>query len=198
MKVSNMLQPGGTTELSIPSSPELNCITADGLWYYNHFDELQKPPSIYKKLVSTATDKVWVWDPYLHEGDEVLFENVKREVEVRILSAAHYAMEVPNKTMKFMNALSQVQRLAQFKLTIRIYNTKNDEDKTAFHDRYLFVDNEVYIVGSSIQYHRRRITSTSIHKINHASAKEVIKNQFKHVWQHSNTHQTLSIAGGQL
>lgn len=197
-RLNNFLRPGGTTDLTSSPVNEVNCITAEGLWYYNHFTELQNPPSIYKKLVSEASEKVWVWDPYFHVGDEVLFESVKKEVEIRMLSASYFNTTLPDKTVKFINAVSRVQEFSQFKLEVRIYNTKTDEEKNAFHDRYLFVDDDVYSVGSSIQYHRRRITSTAIHKVSHTSAKEVIESQFNHIWQHQKTQQVLVKIGGQL
>lgn len=186
------------SEIKIPKLGRLNCETATGLWYFDHFTETEHPPAVYKKFVEEAEKRIWVWDPYVREGDEILFKDVKKEVDVRVLTSGRFTANVPKQITEFTHSLSHIQRKTKFILELRIYNTRDDEDKVAFHDRYLFVDDHVYSVGSSIQYHRRRISSTSIHQIIHADAKELIEKKFIDLWKHKNTTSTLSLIGGQL
>ncbi|PID21907.1 hypothetical protein CSV61_06725 [Sporosarcina sp. P3] len=196
--MSNVLKPGGEAELSTPKGQELNCSTASGLWYFDHFMEAVKPPAVYKKFVTESKERIWVWDPYVRAGDEVLFEDVSKEVDIRILTSDDIKTKIPLKTEEFIAGISSVQQSAQFKLELRIYNTNPNEEKGAFHDRYLFVDKHVYSVGASIQHHRRRLTSTSIHQILQEDAKSLIEEKFRDVWNHQNTQSAITLIGGRL
>jgi len=184
-----------------PKNDILNyyCFSAGGTWYYDHFHELHNPPSIYQYLLSTAKETVWIWDPYIHPDDATVLNDIQREVDVRILTCKGIQKNViPENYKKFLEKVEPIQQVNGFKLEFAIYNKLRDGEKEAFHDRYLFVDNNVYAVGASVEYHRRRVTSTAIHLIESYKAYQLVTNRFLNMWKHENTLMAHSASGGLL
>jgi len=186
-------------ERPAPYQIEHNCMVSEDIWYYDHFRETTAPPSIYQYLVSKAKQRVWIWDTHLHDGEEEILSSIKKHVDVRILTC--FGMQkntIPKRMEAFFNSLKSLQKIAQFGLKVNVYNMMLDPGKQPFHDRYLIVDDQIYIVGSSIGYHHRRITSTSIHMIQSEASKDLIYDRFLYNWNHRNAQQVLFIVGGLL
>lgn len=55
--MSKFLRPSGVSEIKIPKLGRLNCETATGLWYFDHFTETEHPPAVYKKFVEEAKNE---------------------------------------------------------------------------------------------------------------------------------------------
>lgn len=192
---------GDTSELKSP----YGCSTADGIWYYDVLKGKDKPPQIYKYLLSSAREKVWIWDPYTNPEDHVLFKSIKREVDVRCLTfwgCNPKKIDTPKCRQLFLDEVKKVQIKYKFDLEIRYYNIfKNSQIDDPFHDRYLFIDSDVYIVGSSMGYHhenRSRASSTSIHLIKEKGSIELVKEKFLEVWKDKNTDTALKLIGGEI
>jgi hypothetical protein len=192
------------TEVTNNLDNQLGCLLADGIWYYDIWEQNGKPPRIYDYLVSNATTKVWIWDPYTNDNDSVLFENIKREVDVRCLTywGSDKIGNIPKSRQNFINNIKLVQLRNMFTLEVRYNNTfKDSTKKNPFHDRYLFVDDNVYIVGSSMGYHHEKdqsSSSTAIHLVKEISAARLITERFIECWNKSNTEIALKLVGGAI
>lgn len=191
--------PRTNTTVSATESLNFYCLSNGQTWYYDHFQELHNPPGIYQHLMSMASERIWIWDPYIHPEDAQLFDGLRKEVDVRILTCKGIQNGViPPAYKKFFETIKPLQQSNGFKFEFAIYNKLKDAEKEAFHDRYLFIDGSVYAVGSSMEYHRRRITSTAVHLVGQEGAYELLATRFRYIWNHQNTEKAYSAAGGLL
>lgn len=192
-------------EISNDLKSPYGCIAAEGIWYYDALKGKDNFPQIYKHLLSSAEDKVWIWDPYTNSEDHVLFKYIKKKVDVRCLTfwgCNPKKGDTPKGRKLFLDRVEGVQVKYRFSLEVKYYNIfKNPGVKCPFHDRYLFIDEDVYIVGSSMGYHHENgggTSSTSIHLIKERASFQLVKEKFLELWNDENTDTALSLAGGEI
>lgn len=201
-----MLKPRVDTSIIVTSEFEspYGCNIAEGIWYYDLLEDRDNRPQIYKYLLSSAREKIWIWDPYTNPEDHILFKHIRIEVDVRCLtfwgSNPKKEKDIPRGRDLFLENIKRVQGIYKFGLEIRYYNTfKDSRISNPFHDRYLFIDNDIYIVGSSMGYHHENsttISSTSIHLIREKSSIRLVKEKFLEIWNNKNTDTALELPGG--
>lgn len=150
--------------------------TDGNLYYFDRSLHLTSGdhPEYYQHLLATARESIDVWDPYFHNGDDILFNNVSRPVNIRLLrefssgattSPNFYSLE--DNTNGIINNMSRALK-GQGKKIICAFTDKFREDckPYLFHDRYLIIDKSVaYAVGSSLSYQHTPEASFGIYKI---------------------------------
>lgn len=175
-----------------------NCIHINGTWYYDH-QTTAAPPSMYAELVQTARDRICIWDPYVDEYGFPAFTFVPDDIEIQCLTSMGYdGTQNLNDTRvgRFVMAIDGQRNQWVSRMTVKYYNVRHDDcGKYAFHDRYLFVDDNVYVVGSSLPHHVMRNGSTAIHRIESLDARELIRNMYERYWNHRWTEQAFPIGG---
>lgn len=194
-----------TNPQSSPSVPLVvlpmmyRCISINGFYYFDHLHELNHPPGIYGYLLSTGKLEIKIWDSYIYKDDAEILRNIDPNVDVMILTSwgCDKAGNEPGKVTPLINNLCRVQSQIGFGLNLRVYNKNYDpiSGKNPFHDRFLFVDERVYVIGSSMEYHRRRMASTTISTVMDTGIKEFLNDKFDEIWKHSRTIGKLVLPG---
>ncbi|MCI1751028.1 MAG: hypothetical protein LKI17_06880 [Megasphaera cerevisiae] len=188
------------TNVGLGTSAEANFCEpgGEGMWYYDSFRKHSSGPTIYRELLQSATDKIWIWDSYLHRGDADLFRNISKMINIRILTSfgrVPNTTNIPKEYQDFVSAISTMQQQYEFGLQLAFINLRNvgwNSAKKLPHDRFLFIDNKVYIVGSSMEYHSvernddiriKSIANTLIYEIKEESNRKILHNDFKSFWE---------------
>lgn len=180
------------------SNPSSNHVQAGGTWYYDH-KATSDPPEMYAQLLGMAINMVCIWDPYIDEYGFPVLAFVPDGVEVQCLTSMGYdGSKNFNDTRvgRFLMAIDEQRNRWISRMTVRYYNSKHDDcGKNAFHDRYLFVDDHVYVVGNSLAHHAMRNGSTAIHRIESSPARDLIRSMYSRYWTHRWTEQVYPIGG---
>ena len=192
---SRVSQPSNVPNISTPSN---KCFQAGGTWYYDHPSTMD-PPGIYAELLSMATNKVCIWDPNVDEHGFPVLAFVPDDVEIQCLtSMGHVNSNNLNNTRvgRFVMAVDVQRNKWVSRITVKYYNVRYDDcGKNAFHDRYLFVDDNVYVVGNSLAHHVIRNGSTAIHRIESSQARDLVRSMYTRYWNHTWTEQAFPIGG---
>lgn len=166
--------------------------TNDGLWYYDRLSHDDYAPQIYKNLLAEAKNTIRVWDPYLCDKDAALFDDVNSHIEVWILT--YLDSKQPKRThVNFFNEIRLCQSRNRFSLHIAAIDSrkinahlKKKAGKTLPHDRFLFVDERTFLVGSSLQYHSapdaEGVSNTMIYEIKEESNRKFLLDEFDSFW----------------
>lgn len=112
-----------------------------------------------------------------------LFRNLDRSVDIEILNIC----DARNWTTKVQNCVDALKRNVQshLKQDITFYFAYIGKDihpdgVWQFHDRFLIIDDqEFYLIGSSMSYHRISDCSTGIYHVEHDEDKRVIKDAYE-------------------
>lgn len=168
---------------------EHGCQKADELWLFDSWRVQNSPPSVYSALVSSASRKVWVWDRYLNDDDIDVFRAIRSGVSFRLLFEGSCHSETHRRRVQDFVAAFTARFPA---VTLQVKCLDRDQYPQAdsafgFHDRYLFVDEEVFSVGSSMTSHRRREWTTAVMKVLGATARKVLHDKFEGYWRHELT-----------
>ena len=98
--------------------------------------------SYLENIVSHAANKILLVDPYVDSKALNILKNTKEEVAIRIISSKKSKLSIED-----INDFTK-----QYHINI-IFNVDDD-----FHDRYLFIDDKVFHLGSSINYLGNKIS----------------------------------------
>ena len=101
--------------------------------------------SYLEKIVSNANNNVLLVDPYVDSKALNVLKNIKDNVTIRIITSSE--AKLSNRDLTLF--------IKQYNKTILL--SIND----SFHDRYLFIDDKVFHLGSSINYLGNRISQIS-------------------------------------
>lgn len=140
-------------------------------------------PTYYTDILKSATSKVYIWDPYFWSADTAIFDCFRHQVEVTVLTSKSkqkttYLQELIDETR---NQLDPSAAGSTFKFGF-IDTDKYGKQVLKSHDRFLILDdNECYLIGASVEYHRRTMESTGIYHIEHQKDRDVIKAAFNKV-----------------
>lgn len=191
-------------ELSIEKEPENSldgyCYSAGkGMWYYDVFSEPMSGPTVYRGLLVTAKQRIDVWDPYLHPMDAYLFTDIPASIDLRILTCfGAKPKDLQNNNFSseykgFIDVIKQIQSEIFFGLKIAIINSfkcsKFGSGKLP-HDRFLFIDKQAYLIGSSLEYHAEEsrgnwitsVKNTTIYKVTDKENQEILYKSFLNFW----------------
>lgn len=162
------------------------CRSTDGFWYFDPFLETRRPPTVYGTLAARAVKHVWAWDPYVHEADASALSVLNDGISFRVLTEGHCTSKSSawRRIAAFTAAFRG--RFPRVGLQVRAFDrSKYQHDPSlTFHDRYLFVDDSVYVIGASLSYHQKRIGATAVTRVDGASARDLIRRAFDHYWSH--------------
>lgn len=188
--------PSAKTSLNTTTVKEnYNCKEGNEFWFYNNLENSHKP-LIYEHLLNSAKESICIWDPYANTNDAQLFKLINEGVDVKCLisndmnKGNHY-----EKIREFISELKRIQEEKNYNLKLKVYNIPNGEK--GFHDRYLFIDDDIYIVGSSMAYHNTyskvKAASTSIHKVLLEENKKIISEIFYEYWRNEKSKEELNL-----
>ena len=175
----------------IPEVPEvvesLGCLATPSLWFFDPQHAQNVMPVVYTHLVSTARDKVRVWDPYVQQADAPLLSSLKPGVLLHVLTAVGFENGSAPRVSAFVAALVQ-QGILSGAVDVKCHDRVSGIHRP-FHDRYLFIDeSEVYKIGASLDYHRRMQTAShAIVRIDAPVAQKLLRNRFTVMWDHAHT-----------
>lgn len=173
---------------SVPASAPVSDNMRHGVQYahYLRTSTVQPFPSYYEHLLSLATTRVIIWDPYFHKPDTAIFRGLNVPVEVTVLSSKsgnqkevylnNLISETPNhlKASLIGNCTFNFGFIDKGRYGAEVWNT---------HDRYLIVDNDYYLVGASVAHHLAAHDSTGICKVAEQADKDIIQQAFDNCWQ---------------
>lgn len=144
--------------------------------------DVDPAPTYYSEILRTAKFKVHIWDPYFWKDDTAVFECFRHRIEVTVLTSKSsqrtgYLQELIDETK---NHIDPSATDSNFKFGF--IDTDKHGKVFKSHDRFLIIDdNECYLIGASVEYHRRAIESTGIYHIEHDEDRGVIKTAFNKV-----------------
>lgn len=180
------------------------CKTANrGFWYYDAMKEGRvSGPTIYRQLIESAQRLIGVWDTYLQERDANLFNNISSKIELKILTTVNQKDEEDRNIdnyYRFLEKLKKIQEANGFSLIMQgICKSSHQKNSTARipHDRFLFVDDRVFIVGSSLHYHSIEddaehiidVANTTVTELFADENKEILKNDFDSYFDKTSPH----------
>ena len=169
---------------------------------YAHYlrDSLSKPaPNYYGHLVSFATRKITIWDPYFHDVDTSIFESITHTVDVYVLSSKSISSKE-----SYLNSLiaqtgnnidDSVKGTCQFYFGF-IDKSRHQDGMWNTHDRFLIVDDRYFLIGASIAHHLAPHDSTGICELTEQNDKDIVQNAFDQCWNvcvSDNMFQTVTI-----
>ncbi len=184
---------GSNVDVTLPEPPQsriglpgvcehCNCHASDSVWYYDMALAPNAPPGIYSFLVSQAKSSVWCWDPCRKQpnrADAGLFAAIQEGVSLRMLTAKGLKNGMP--PVELILFKTELQRLCN-RVTIDVRCFDYAAADLFFHDRYLFVDGDVFIVGTSLTSHFQREYCTAVVRIDDHNGRALLRNRFLDCW----------------
>lgn len=183
-----------------PQTPVLSGITGfdkgDNYYFYDAY--LGQSPHLYQSLIASAENRIIIWDPFFMENcDYDLFSNVQKDgIEIFILTAyKRNGCQDKDSLDTFKNNI--LKALSSHAPTCRVVicsiklNLRKQYVTAVCHDRFLFVDDRVYLVGASMNNQISSKESFGVCEITDESDKGLIIRKF-------NEYMNRVINGGQL
>lgn len=188
-----------TPSAAIPPTGNFHCKTVDnGFWYYDAMDDSKiSGPTIYRHLVESAQNDVGVWDPYLQGRDATIFDTLSPSICLRILTSINQKGEANKSYHQFLNEIETIQKNKGFSLQVMgICRSTHQKASRARipHDRFLFIDDRVFMIGSSLHYHSIEndqahlsdVANTAIVELQDDDNREIVRNDFESYWDKTN------------
>lgn len=141
-------------------------------------------PTYYEGLLKCACEKVWIWDPYFGQDDELIFSTIPEQVDVRI-------MYLWNRCLRGAVAPSDVYARVDGQLTspkgnLEVAYIRNSTllfRNRKWHDRFLIIDkSSVFLVGGSLTYQRYDAKSFGIYELRDADDAGLVLERFEETW----------------
>lgn len=164
----------------------------ENFWFHHRPDFIGYNPSLYKKLISEAEYSIKVWDPHFHiDLDCIIFSNIKQNISIQILTQVslngRYSGYKENILEKMRDTIPKEKNTS---FCIGIIDKYNHYKRLwEFHDRFLIIDeNQVYIVGGSVEYNHISKMSSGIYKVTNTSSSDFIVSLFIKYWNATEKH----------
>jgi hypothetical protein len=163
------------------------CRRADHVWYFDPFHEPTNAPTIYATLTSSAQRLVWVWDPWLNSNDIQALGDLAQGISFRLLTdgACNPRGAQYQKATQFVAEFKQ--RFPTVTCQVRCFDRDlyvAHDSALSFHDRYLFVDSDVYVVGASLTYHWQRSAGSAVIRLASEIDVNLVRQAFAAYWSH--------------
>ena len=163
------------------SPPSDNMRHGQNYSFYLRKTGVTAPPLMYANLIASATSKIIVWDPYIHEADMQIFSNLTHGVDITLLTLGSFQ----SWPQKISNIVTRIKQSVPdvFKATTSLsalyinkdIHGRHQDDSWLFHDRFLIIDDsDFYIIGSSVGYHITATQSTGIMEMSSDRDKDII------------------------
>lgn len=142
------------------------------------------PPGLYQHVLSQATNHIWIWDPFFRHTDAAIFKELTHNgIEIKIITdqGGPNLEDFKNDCVTIMETAMDAAKRAGSSLRItRPKGAGFAAWKT--HDRFLFVDDEVYLIGSSVNYYTAVHDSSGAYHVVSETDKELLKKAFELYW----------------
>lgn len=148
---------------------------------YHFYDRLNndQPPRLYQKLLGQATKDIEIWDPHYTENCKELFCEVEKDgICVEVLTICRY-FETRQNMVDFANIILRAidkKKVPNCRVTVYALNAigGTNRGRVEWHDRFLIVDENVYIVGASMDSLTSRSPSYGIEQLQDLKDKNLI------------------------
>ena len=163
---------------------------------YFFFDATaQQPPYLYQNIIGSAKTKIVIWDTHFMENyDPELFKSVACDnLQIMIFTAYHREQDIDSLKTFFQNikvALSSHANSCKISIRSVKWNSYNKYMTKISHDRYLIVDDDVYLIGASMNNQIQSYHSHGIYKLNDQEDRDLIIRKFKEYWNRSISEHT--------
>ena len=173
---------------SVPVAAPVSDNMRHGVQYahYLRASVTQPFPTYYEYLLSLASTRVIIWDPYFHKTDTEIFRGLNAPVEVHVLSSKSGSQKDDYLNSLISENSNHLKACLIGNCTFNfgfIDKGRYGADVWNTHDRYLIVDNDYYLVGASVAHHLKAHDSTGICKLAKQADKEIIQQAFDKCWQ---------------
>lgn len=161
--------------------------------FYNKI-RTREAPNYYQQLLSSAQNRIVIWDPYfIPSVSYKVFESLKSSCfvsEILILTICKGSY-VGKDFFEFAKNCFETLSDSLKGFSIMAYGMKNRQYEASssyqkFHDRFLFVDNDVYLVGNSLDNQIDCKESFGICRLFNDADKDVAVNAFNDYWKQCN------------
>lgn len=129
----------------------------------NNDESKRKAAQVVRKLISETSENCIICDPYLSGSDVVRYATHVRNsgAEIKLLSSANFLTRKSTEGERQGDILySTIQQLKQQDPTLKITcKVLLGNKKSPLHDRFLLIDEKVYILGSSLNEFGSRATT---------------------------------------
>lgn len=154
--------------------------------HYLRSSATQPFPSFYEHLLSLATTRVIIWDPYFHDADTAIFRGLNAPVDVTVLSSKSASQKDSYLNKLFTETPNHLKASLTGNCTFSfgfIDKGRHGAEVWNTHDRYLIIDNDYYLVGASVAHHLAAHGSTGICKLMEHADKDIVQQAFDKCWQ---------------
>jgi phosphatidylserine/phosphatidylglycerophosphate/cardiolipin synthase-like enzyme len=125
-------------------------------------ENIHKAKEVVKKIISRATTRCIICDPYFNLNDltEFVFTMPQLDVDVRVMSSKAYigknAEEAKYNSLQINNEITNFNNRVGTKIGFRLLT-----GSSPLHDRFIIVDDDVWMLGSSFNEFGNRTTTIS-------------------------------------
>jgi len=165
-------------------------------WFYHKGSFPDCEPLYYKYLIKNANSYIEIWDPYFNvsnePGDQNIFDEIPKNITLKILTLKGLVRSQSYLTDVLNSLKIKIPASKNIRFGLRLYNLGDDANQGNwfFHDRYLIIDQkDVYLIGSSVEWHIRSVGSTGIFKINNIETSQFIISIFNEYWKNALRHE---------
>lgn len=153
--------------------------------FYHHPEKISDEPLLYKNLIASAKNRVEIWDPYFNDADTMLFSHLQDNVKVKVLLFNTKEL-FGNRTATRWGLSTRVQLSG--KNGVEVYFGCVDKGNHTYkewewHDRWLIIDERVFLIGSSISNYLLPNHTTGICELTAEEDKDLVKEMFKKYWK---------------
>lgn len=175
-----------TEKKTIKASKDVSSVNGstnfvEGKDYYLYDNSrASKNPLLYQKLLAHVKDVIAIWDPHYQLDCKRLFCEVKtNDIVVEVLTICQ-GNESKRDIYDFANRiLTAIDKKAVPKCMVVVNALKRDRNERFaqvpnWHDRYLIVDDEVYLVGTSMDAQAANSSTFGIKRLTETKDKNIV------------------------
>lgn len=135
---------------------------------------------LYAKLLAQAKENIVIWDPYYQMSCKRLFCEIRsNEITVEVLTICQ-GYESKRDIQDFADViLSAIDKTFVLKCVVKVFALKKDYNErhtwaSDWHDRYLIIDKEVYLVGTSMDAQEAKSVTFGIKRLTDTQDKNLV------------------------
>lgn len=175
---------GGTAENPLDVfSKEFNMYKGEHYHFYCKPESGGAIPSLYQELLKHAEHNVYIWDSFFRKDDAAIFGCLTHsDIAIKIVTEQSGAS-----LEAFKNDCVTVMETAMTPsiksgCLLKVAHPKASVKDWKIHDRFLFVDEKVYLIGSSVNYYTSLQKSTGVCEVVSEIDKDLIRKAFDYYW----------------
>ena len=140
-------------------------------------------PTLYQELLKHAEHNVYIWDSYFRKDDAaILGELTHSGIAIKIITE-----QSGGSLEAFKNDCVTVMETAMTPAiksgcSLKVAHPKASVKDWQVHDRFLIVDEKVYLIGSSVNYYTSLQKSTGVCEVVSEIDKDLIRKAFDYYW----------------